>query len=93
MADLFQLRSARTDLRCRDRHAALLRLITTGGAKTEDREQCPAAFEGSEEASGCRSANRVDDEIDVMHHVFGSDLGIVDERIGAEVAQKCFVAA
>jgi hypothetical protein len=59
----------------------------------EDREESAATFEGAQEATGGRTADGVDDEIDVTRDILGRSLGVVDEFVCAEGAHERLVLA
>lgn len=92
-SNLRQLRATRPDLSRRDRDAQLFRILRAGEAKRKDRKQCAARLQRAQKPSGAGSAHGVDHKIDVMRHVLGRRLGVVDERVGAEIAQKRLVLA
>lgn len=89
--DLRQLRTAQTDLCCRNGNAEVGR----GAGKTERevREQRSVALQRLQEAACRRAADGVDDEINVLRLVLGSGHGVADEDVDAEVPEERLVPA
>ncbi len=63
----------------------------SGKAKGKNREQRSAPTYGPKEAAGGRTADGIDDKIDVSHIVFGFGLRVVDELVGTQFAEERFV--
>ena len=62
-------------------------------AKRKDWKKRAAATYRTQEATGCRATYCIDDEVHLAHRVFRLDFRVVDEFVGAEIAQKCLVSA
>ncbi len=92
-SNFHQLRTARLDLRCRNREAELLSLFGSGKVQGEDREQSAATLERAQETTSLRTANGVDDEIDTTDDILGSGLCVIDHFVGTEVAHERLVLA
>ena len=63
------------------------------GEAREHREQGAATPERAQEATGGGTAQRVEDEVDVVRDVLGRGPGVVDDLVGAELAQERFLRA
>src|SRR4051812_3247178 len=91
--DFLQLRTARANLGSRNRHTQTLGLLGPGEAQRKNWKQRTAALQSAKEAPCARATDRVDDEVDVTYHILWSVLGVVDDLIGAQIAQKGLVLA
>lgn len=87
-----ELRAVRADLGARDRDAQLRCLFVVEVAE-EHGEQGATAPERAQEAAAAGAADGVENEVDVVHEFLGTALGVVDELVGAELAQERFMRA
>src|SRR3954468_14324900 len=86
--DLLQLRTARANLGRGNRQSQTLGLLGPGEAEWEYWEQRTAALQSAKEAPCARATDRVDHEVDVTDPILWRVLGVVDDLISTQIAQK-----
>lgn len=87
-----ELRAVRADLGARDRDAQLRDLFFVE-VPGKYGKLGAAGLERAQEAFAVGAADSVENEVDVVHEFLGAGLRVVDEPVGAEVAEKRFMRA
>lgn len=59
---------------------------SSASEKPKHREQSAATLERDQETTGGGTAERIENEIDVVRDVLGTTLGVVDDFVGVELA-------